>query len=158
LPSLREHLQSSRLRLTLVAGARRDVLHELEAHVARAGLENLFGRSVNILFEPEVDAYFDRFDALLAETDILWTKPSEMVFYAGLGIPLLLSEPIGVHESYNRRFARENGAALKQRDPRTAGERLIELLDDGNLAAAAWAGYRRMPHQGLYRILDRLGA
>ena len=28
---------------------------------------------------------------------------------------LLLTEPIGVHEKYNRRFARENGAALKQR-------------------------------------------
>ena len=61
-----------------------------------------------------------------------------------------------MHESYNRRFARENGAALKQRDPRTVGERLVELLDDGNLAAAAWAGYRRLPHLGLYRILERL--
>jgi len=158
LPSLRALLTSHRLRLTLVAGARRDVRDELDAHVRGAGLASELGGSVRILFESDADAYFDRFDALLAETDILWTKPSEMVFYAGLGMPLLLSEPIGVQESYNRRFARENGAALKQRDPRTIGERLLELLDDGNLAAAAWSGYRRVPHLGLYRILDRLQA
>jgi hypothetical protein len=158
LPSLRSHLRDGRLRLTLVAGARRDVRDGLEAHVERAGLGAALGHGVQILFDADVDGYFDRFDALLAETDVLWTKPSEMVFYAGLGIPLLLSEPIGVHENYNRRFARENGAALKQRDPRTIGERLIELLDDGNLAAAAWAGYRRLPHLGLYRILERLRA
>jgi hypothetical protein len=157
LPSLRPHLANDRLRLTLVAGARRTVLDELKGHIERAQLGAELGRNLHILYEPETNAYFDRFDALLAETDILWTKPSEMVFYAGLGIPLLLSEPIGVHESYNRRFARENGAALKQRDARTIGERIVELLDDGNLAAAAWAGYRRMPHLGLYRILDRLG-
>ena len=115
---------------------------------------SLAGRNLDILFEPEVDAYFDRLDALLASADVLWTKPSEMVYYAGLGL-LLLTKPIGIHENYNLRFARENGAALKQRDPRTIGERQ-ELLDDGNLAAAAWAGYRRLPHLGLYRILDRL--
>jgi hypothetical protein len=158
LPSLRPHLVAGRLRLTLVAGSRRGVLEELEQHVEQARLSSERGRSLDILFEPETDRYFERFDALLAQTDILWTKPSEMVFYAGLGIPLLLSEPIGVHESYNRRFARENGAALKQRDPRTVGERIVELLDDGNLAAAAWAGYRRLPHLGLYRILERLQA
>ena len=156
LPSLRPLLTSERLRLTLVAGARRDVRDALGAHVEHARLAPELGRSLAILYESNVDAYFDRFDALLAETDVLWTKPSEMVFYAGLGMPLLLSEPIGVHESYNRRFARENGAALKQRDARTIGERLMELLDDGNLAAAAWSGYRRLPHLGLYRILDRL--
>ena len=156
LPSLRQHLTDGRLRLTLVAGARHAVLKELEAHVAHAGLTNELGRNLQFLYEPDLDRYFDRFDALLADTDVLWTKPSEMVFYAGLGIPLLLTEPIGVHEKYNRRFARENGAALKMRDATTVSERLVELLDDGNLAAAAWAGYRRMPNLGLYRILDRM--
>jgi hypothetical protein len=156
LPSLRPALSSGRLRLTLVAGSRRDALQQLERHVEAARLGNELGRNLDILFEPETDAYFDRFDQLLGVADVLWTKPSEMVFYAGLGLPLLLTKPIGVHENYNRRYARENGAALKQRDPSTIGERLIELLDEGNLAAAAWAGYRRLPHLGLYRILGRL--
>jgi hypothetical protein len=156
LPSLRELLRSGRMRLTLVAGVRPDVRQQFEQAVDRAGLQGELGSRLNILFEPVMDAYLDRFDALLAGADVLWTKPSEMVFYAALGLPLLLSEPIGVHENYNRRFARENGAAFSQRDPSTIAERLQELLDDGLLAAAAWAGYKRLPHLGLYRVIDRL--
>jgi glycosyltransferase involved in cell wall biosynthesis len=158
LPSLRDLLRSNRMRLTLVAGVRPEVREQFEQAVERAGLQNELGSRLSILFEPDIDAYLERFDALLAGADVLWTKPSEMVFYAALGLPLLLSEPIGVHENYNRRFARENGAAFSARDPNTIAERLQELLDDGLLAAAAWAGYKRLPHFGLYRVLDRLRA
>jgi hypothetical protein len=158
LPNLRELLRADRLVLTLVAGVRPEVRHHFERELDRAGLAGELGRRVTILFEPDIERYLDRFDELLATTDVLWTKPSEMVFYSALGIPLILSEPIGVHEHYNRRFARENGVAFIQRDPKTIGERLLELLDDGHLAAAAWAGYRRLPHSGLYRVLGRLSS
>jgi hypothetical protein len=156
LPSLKALLEKQKLRLTLVAGVREDVRVRFEHALARTGLGAELGKSIEILHEPELDRYFDRFDALMADTDVLWTKPSELVFYAGLGIPLLLAPPVGIHESYNLRWARENGAGLKQRDPRVVGERIQEHLSDGNLAAAAWAGYRRLPNRGLYRIADRL--
>lgn len=154
LPSLAPLLRAGTARLTLVAGVRPEVRHAFEQQLASAGLEG--HDSVSILFEADLNGYFTGFDALLASADVLWTKPSEVVFYAGLGIPLLLTDPIGVHESYNRQFARESGAALKQRNPNVVGQRIAELLDDGHLAAAAWSGYRRMPHQGLYRIVDRM--
>jgi hypothetical protein len=32
------------------------------------------------------------------------------------------------------------------------------MLADGQLAAAAWAGYVRLPKNGLYRILEEVGA
>jgi len=158
LPSLRPLIESGRLRLTLVAGIREGVKHRFEEEIDRSGLHAAPEKSVAVLFERDLDRYFDRFDALLAETDILWTKPSELVFYAGLGIPLLLAPPVGIHESYNLRFARENGAGFKQRDPRVIGDRLVEHLNEGNMAAAAWAGYRRLPSRGLYRIMDSLAA
>ena len=85
---------------------------------------------------------------MLSGADILWTKPSELVFYAALGLPLVLSRPVGVQERYNRRWAAERGAGLKQRDPRFAAEWLREWLKDGILASAAWSGYRRMPAHG----------
>jgi len=154
LPSLRPLLERRRLRLTLVAGVRAEVKARFEDELSRARLADQLGRSVDILHEPVLDDYFDRFDELLANTDILWTKPSELVFYAALGIPLLLAPPVGIHESYNLRWARENGAGFKQRDARVVGDRLLEHLHDGNLAAAAWAGYRRLPSQGLYRIAE----
>ena len=97
-------------------------------------------------------------NALLARTDVLWTKPSEMTFYAALGLPLVLASPVGAHERINRRWVRESGAGVKQRDPRFAGEWLTEMLVDGALAAAAWAGYMRLPKFGLYRILEAVGA
>jgi hypothetical protein len=158
LPSLKPLLQDGRLRLTLVAGVRPAVKQRFEEEVMRGGLASLLGSRVQILFEADLDAYFERFDALLADTDVLWTKPSELVFYAGLGIPLLLAPPVGIHESYNLRFVRENGAGFKQRDPRVVGDRLLEHLNDGNLAAAAWAGYRRLPNRGLYRIIECVAA
>jgi len=156
LPSLGPLLQRRRLRLTLVAGVRDDVKTRFEDELSRAGLSNQLGRSVDILHEPVLGDYFDRFDALLADTDVLWTKPSELVFYAALGIPLLLAPPVGIHEAYNLRWARENGAGFKQRDARVVGDRLLEHLHDGNLASAAWAGYRRLPSKGLYQIAERV--
>jgi len=158
LPSLAQALFAGELRLTLVAGSREDVRRRFEQQIESFRLERLLGQNLEVLYEPDTANYFERFEALLARTDILWTKPSELVFYAGLGLPLLLSEPVGIHESYNRRFARENGAALKQRDPSVIADRLRELLEDGHLATAAWAGYRRMPHRGLYEIEKRIRA
>ena len=112
---------------------------------------------IEILYEADIESYFARFDERLAETDVLWTKPSEMTFYAALGLPLVLAPPLGVHERYNRRWTIENGAGLKQRDPRYAGYWIREWLADGTLAAAAWSGFVRLPKFGLYQILERLG-
>ena len=156
LPSLRPLLERRRLRLTLVAGVRAEVKARFEDEIMRAGLTSELGRSVDILHEPVLADYFDRFDALLADTDILWTKPSELVFYAALGIPLLLAPPVGIHEAYNLRWAREHGAGFKQRDARVIGDRLLEHMHDGNLASAAWSGYRRLPSNGLYQIAERV--
>jgi len=84
-------------------------------------------------------------------------KPSEITFFAALGIPLVLSPPLGVHEKYNRRWAIENGGGLKQRSPDYAGFWIREWLAEGTLAAAAWFGFLRFPKFGLYQILERVG-
>jgi hypothetical protein len=111
---------------------------------------------VRVVGNEDLDEYFRACNALLAETDILWTKPSEMTFYGALGLPLLLAPPVGAQERYNRRWAVENGAGLEQRDPRFTGEWLAEWLADGTLATAAWSGFRRLPKLGLYRILQAM--
>jgi hypothetical protein len=158
LPSLRGPIEAGRLRVALVAGTKPGVKEAFEDALHRAGLSAALGRGIELLFAADVDAYLVRMDALLADTDVLWTKPSEMSFYAALGLPLVLGAPVGVHERVNRRWVRESGAGVKQRDPRFAGEWLADMLDDGALAAAAWAGYTRLPKFGLYRILELVGA
>jgi hypothetical protein len=152
LPSLRSEIEAGRLRLALLAGVRRAVAESFTAQLARAGLAGHPG--ARVVGAEDLDTYFRACNALLAETDILWTKPSEMTFYGALGLPLIFSPPVGAQERYNRRWAIENGAGLEQRNPRFAGEWIAEWLASGTLAAAAWSGFRHLPKRGLYRIME----
>ena len=155
LKGLRSLIERERLRLCLVAGVRAEVAAKFHLWAREAGLEDRLGRGVEVFLAADLGEYFPRFNALLAETDVLWTKPSEMTFFSALGLPLILSDPVGIHERYNRRWAIENGPGLKQRDPLFAEYWLREWLNEGTLAAAAWYGFMRMPKFGLYQILER---
>ena len=158
LPSMRRDIEEGRLRVALVAGVKPSVKLVFEEALRAARLEAALGTGVEILLERDLEAYLDAMNALLARTDVLWTKPSEMCFYAALGIPLICAAPVGAHERINRRWVRESGAGFKQRDARFAAEWLSDMLSEGALAAAAWAGFVRLPKFGLYRILEALGA
>ncbi|MBI5534249.1 MAG: hypothetical protein HY898_16110 [Deltaproteobacteria bacterium] len=157
LPSLRSALEQGRMRLALVAGVRPEVARHFEQWIREQSLAPLLGGAIRILFEPDMRKYFKAFNALMAETDVLWTKPSEMTFFGALGLPLVLAPPVGAHERYNGRWAVEHGAGLYQRDPRHAGEWLVEWLADGALAGAAWAGFKALPKYGLYKVLEEVG-
>ncbi len=158
LPSLRRHVEEGRLRLALVAGVKDKVKQVFEECLHEAHLDGALGQGVEILHRQGLDDYFTAMNALLARTDVLWTKPSEMCFYAALGIPLVCGSPVGVHERLNRRWVREAGAGVKQRDARFAADWLGDMLSEGTLAAAAWAGFMRLPKFGLYRILEAVAA
>jgi hypothetical protein len=158
LRSLKHLIEENRLRLCLVAGVRMEIAAKFRQWVEEAGLGDRLGTGVTIVAEETLDTYFSRFNQILAETDILWSKPSEITFFAALGIPLVLSAPVGVHEQYNRRWAIENGGGLKQRHPDYAGFWIREWLAEGTLAAAAWFGFLRFPKFGLYQILEKVGA
>jgi hypothetical protein len=157
LKGLRPMIEEDRLRISLVAGVRGEIAARFREWVKEAGLEDRLGQGVDVFLAASLDEYFPRFNELLAETDILWTKPSEMTFFSALGLPLVLSDPVGVHERYNRRWAIENGPGLKQRDPLHAEYWMREWLNEGTLAAAAWYGFLRMPKFGLYQILEAVG-
>jgi len=156
LPGLRPAIEEGRLRLALVAGVRPEVAGRFREELERAGLDGAPG--VEILLAGDLEEYFRRFDELMAGTDVLWTKPSELTFYAALGLPVLCAPPVGVHERYNRRWAVESGAALRQRDAHFAWEWISDWLEEGALAGAAWSGFMRLPKFGLYQILETVGA
>jgi hypothetical protein len=156
LPSLRAGIEAGRLRLGLLGGVRPQVGRLFASLLARLGLEGHPG--IQVVVGRDVDSYFRASNELLADADILWTKPSEMTFFGALGLPLILSTPVGAQEVQNRRWAVEQGAGLAQRDPRHAGEWITEWLENGTLAGAAWSGFTRLPKQGLYRILSTYGA
>jgi len=152
LPSLAQPIRDGRLRLALVTGVRNDIACRYRALLQRHGLADLGDGVVEVLCADGFEAYYRRFNALLARTDVLWTKPSELTFYGALGIPLVFAPPVGVHERLNRRWAIQRGAGLKQDAPEWTWRWLSEMLDDGTLAGAAWAGFLRLPRRGTERV------
>lgn len=152
LPSVRRHVESERLEVVLVAGVRAKVARRMIQWVKDAGLGAYLGTRVRVLWRPDFGSYYASFNGLLSDADVLWTKPGELVFYAGLGLPLILSPPVGVQEKSNSHWVLSGGAAVVQENPRTTGSWLMEWIEDGVLAGAAWSGYVRLPHDGTRRI------
>jgi hypothetical protein len=149
---LAEKIKKNFFRLALVAGRRPEVAAALREELDRNGLDG----QVDVLEDPNFFNYIRRLNELLAKADALWSKPSEMTFFAALGLPFISAPPVGVHESWNLRWASDFGAALAEHDPLAAGDWLQEWLEDGVLASAAWSGYTRLPRRGLYRIAEEL--
>ncbi len=151
LEALRPGVEDRRFEIVLVAGVREATAEQLSVAVRAAGLEF---EGVRVLHSLDLTTYFADFNQSLARTDVLWTKPSELSFFAALGIPLLLAPPVGCQEVHNRSYLLARGAAFDQGDPARFATTLDRLLADGTLARLAWNGFRRLPKRGLYRILD----
>ncbi|HEX9103803.1 MAG TPA: hypothetical protein VF997_16445, partial [Polyangia bacterium] len=86
LPSLAPVLRAGQLRLTLIAGVRNEVADRFRRAIDDAGIGDLLGRAVDVLHAPDLPSYFHAFNAALADVDALWTKPSELAFFAALGL------------------------------------------------------------------------
>ncbi|MFH1099157.1 MAG: hypothetical protein V1723_04565 [Candidatus Uhrbacteria bacterium] len=152
LRSLRARIRRGEIRLQLVAGTRRDLQREFTKEIRAVGLGDAFGDGVRILYESRRWDYFAAFSQAMHETDILWTKPSELSFYTGLGIPIIMAAPIGSQEDFNREWLRQVGGGIDQLDPRHAGEWLWDWIQSGALARMAWNGYIEAPTHGTYRL------
>jgi hypothetical protein len=145
-------LREGRMRLNLVAGVRAEVREYFRRAVGELGLDAELGRGLHLLAAPTKDEYFAQFNRLLHETDVLWTKPSELCFYPALGIPLVMSAPLGAHEERNLEVVLRVGAGQRQEDPRAAAEWLTDWANNGLLALNAFQGYFHMPRQGTENI------
>jgi hypothetical protein len=152
LQSLSGALREGRMRLNLVAGVRAEVDQYFRRVVGELGLEAELGRSIHLLAAAAKDDYFAKFNRLLRETDVLWTKPSELCFYPALGIPLIMSAPLGAHEERNLETVLRVGAGQRQEDPRAAVEWLTDWANNGLLALNAFQGYFHMPRMGTENI------
>jgi hypothetical protein len=109
---------------------------------------------ISIIYSDSIYDYFRSFNEMIRETDILWTKPSELSFYSGLGLPIIMTPAIGSQEIFNQRWLIETGAGVKQLDPEYADQWLFDFLNSGRLAEAAWAGFLKVRKLGTYKIMD----
>jgi hypothetical protein len=151
--SLRERLVGGVLRLNLVAGIRPEVRdYFLEAREELG----LAPDQVRVIYGETMALYFDAFTQTIRHTDVLWTKPSELSFYAGLGLPIIMAPTIGAQEEFNRKWLQEIQAGIPQDYPEYAHEWLMELLERGRLAESAWDGFLKGRHFGTYKVMEVL--
>ncbi len=151
--SLQHDLGEGGMRLILVAGIHNDVNRYFRDQISSLGMRSMLERgNIEIIFAANKEDYFKKFNLALRTTDVLWTKPSELVFYAGLGIPVICSEPIGSQEHFNRRWVRGVGAGAHQLDPRYASEWIDDMLNDGSLAEMAMQGFLDIERGGTESI------
>jgi hypothetical protein len=147
--SLKDKLRGGEIRLILVAGIRKEVNEYFESLKKEI---DPGGENIRIIFSESLKEYFNLFNKALHETDILWTKPSELSFYCALGIPIIMSPIIGSQEKFNRKWLREIQAAMKQEKPNYTDQWLYDLLNRGTLAEAAWDGFLKARKLGIFKI------
>ena len=155
LQSLAPDIKAGRVALTLVAGTN----ERIGAQFAKAVSDEGLGRSlqtggITILCEKDRRQYFEKFTATMRRVDVLVTKPSELSFYAGLGVPILMTPTVGSQEDFNRAWLYQVGAGTDVLDVRFAHEWLWDWVKSGALARMAWNGYMNAPTHGAYRIED----
>ncbi|MCX6140956.1 MAG: hypothetical protein NTX15_09040, partial [Candidatus Kapabacteria bacterium] len=80
--------------------------------------------------------------------------PSELSFYAGLGLPIIMTPTIGSQEKFNRKWLLEIGAGMRQDKPDFANDWVFDLLNSGRFADMAWLGFLRARKLGYHNILD----
>ncbi|MFA5076077.1 MAG: hypothetical protein WC480_01530 [Patescibacteria group bacterium] len=152
LKSLRKWIISGKIKINLIAGIRNEVYIYFKEAINKLGLQKHLGENIDIIFAINKNDYFDRFNQILRVTDILWTKPSELAFFTALGIPIVISDPIGSQEFYNQNWLTSLGGGINQDNPKYADQWLSDWLESGWLAEAAFQGFLDAPKFGTYKI------
>jgi hypothetical protein len=151
--SLRKKILNHEIRLNLIAGTRSEVNEFFQEVKRRIDPD---GGGITVVYNPTLEGYLRAFAETMRTTDVLWTKPSELSFYAGLGIPIIMAPAIGSQEYFNRKWLREIQAGVKQEHPEYADQWFFDILSDGRFAEMAWAGFLKARKLGTYKIFDIL--
>lgn len=150
--SLAEKIISKKIHINLIAGINNDVNRFFESNIKNLGLSGEMGQGIEIIFETDKEGYFKKLSSILRKTDILWTKPSELSFYAGLGMPIIVAPPIGSQEKFNKKWLLATGAGIEQENPKYASEWIFDWLREGIFMESAINGYFETEKYGTFNI------
>ncbi|MEK7124178.1 MAG: hypothetical protein AAB877_00630, partial [Patescibacteria group bacterium] len=145
---LKEKIKAKELRFIISVGTRENLAEYFAKHVKGLELDGW----LHILSGKTTQEYFEKFNLALRTTDILMTKPSELSFYAGLGIPIIIEPSIGSQEDFNRRWLEHIGTGTAQENPKFTKEWLFDMLAAGDLAEMAMQGFVEIEKLGTYNI------
>ncbi|MFH1838047.1 MAG: hypothetical protein ABH808_00920 [Candidatus Kuenenbacteria bacterium] len=150
-------IKQGKIKIILAVGIKEKIKKYFEKNIENLNLsknnEQFFtNQEVEILFENNIEDYFQKFNLALRKTDILWTKPSELSFYSALGIPIIIAPSIGCHEEFNKRWVLKSGFGIFQENPNYITEWLFDWLNQGYLAEAAMQGFIKGEKLGTFNI------
>jgi hypothetical protein len=148
--SLAKKNKSGQIKVILSAGIREKVKEYFEKKIKYFGLAG--DKNLEILYAQRMEDYFKEFNQKLRKTDILWTKPSELSFYAALGLPIIIAPPIGSQEEFNKRWILKSGFGALQENPNYTNQWLFDWLEKGYLAEAAMEGFVEGEKLGTFNI------
>lgn len=142
--SLSSEIKKGKIEVVLAAGIKKRIKKYFE--------KNSHGLVSEIIFSQDIKDYFQKFNQALKKTDILWTKPSELSFYAALGLPIIIAPPIGSQEEFNKRWLLKSGFGFLQEDPAHLNQWLFDWQNHGYLAEAAMQGFIEGEKLGTLKI------
>ncbi len=146
--SLKEKIKDRKIRFVIAIGVREELRQYYADNIGALKLDGW----VHILSGVTTEEYFQNFNEMLRETDVLWTKPSELSFYSGLGIPIIIAPTIGSQEDFNKRWLLHIGSGTMQENPKYTNEWFYDLLAAGDLAEFAMQGFVEIEKMGTYNI------
>lgn len=146
--SLQDKIREKKLKFIISVGVREELKEYYAKEVAKLNLDGY----VEILLAKNTQDYFTKFNQTLHRTDVLWTKPSELSFYSGLGIPIIIAPCIGSQEEFNRRWLLHIGSGILQENPKYTDQWFYDLLLGGDFAEIAMQGFIEIEKLGTYNI------
>lgn len=152
--SLHQAITEEKIKFNLVAGTRPEVDWYFRKIISELGLLEKMGKSIDVIYKSTKEEYFEQFNTTLRTTDVLWTKPSELVFYSALGIPIIIGRALGSQEDYNQVWLEQRGAGITQSDPSRTHEWFFEWLASGAFANAAMSAYTQGEKHSVENIED----
>ncbi|MDD2696584.1 MAG: hypothetical protein PHE52_00285 [Candidatus Pacebacteria bacterium] len=150
--SLKKRIKDGKIRIILVAGIKEKIKEYFDQNLKKLSLgEN---KNIEIIFEKDIKTYFERFNEALKKTDVLWTKPSELSFYAALGLPIIIAPTIGSQEEFNRKWLLKSGFGITQENPLYTSQWFFDFLESGRFAEAALQGFIEGEKLGTLKIKE----
>lgn len=158
LESLKTDILDGSIHFNIITATHHHLTEMFEKKLGKGSFKHVLGKSLHLIHAKTKDEYFETFNKMLDTTDILWTKPSELSFFAGLGVPLILAPPVGSQEVFNRRWLKNIGSATDQRSPNSLRDWFWDSIRHGWFAKMAMLGFVEMPLQGtinIENVIDR---
>ena len=150
LKCLKRKIKQREIKIIFSVGVKEKARRYFEKNIQGLGLKN--AENVEILFDKDLEKYFQKFNRALRTADILWTKPSELSFYSALGLPIIIAPAIGSQEAFNKRWLVKSGFGLPQEDPSHTEQWVFDWLGQGYFAEAAMQGFIEGEKLGTFNI------